>query len=61
MRTRQEIQLKIKELRKDDSLNNDMRIQDQIALLQWVLKKKTPFQKWLEINNIKFINKEVKK
>jgi hypothetical protein len=61
MRTKQEIQLKIKELRKDDSLNNDMRIQDQIALLQWVLKKKTPFQKWLEINNIKFINKEVKK
>jgi|TARA_R100000995_G_C3468032_1_gene116772 hypothetical protein len=51
MRAKKEIKLKIKELQEDDPLNNDMRIQDKIALLRWVLKRKTPFEKWLKINN----------
>lgn len=51
MRSKKEIKLKIKELKKNDPLNNDMRIQDEITLLRWVLKKETPFQKWLKINN----------
>ena len=51
MRAKKEIKLKIKELQEDDPLSNDMRIQDKIALLRWVLKRKTPFEKWLKINN----------
>tara|TARA_Y100000356_G_C10992356_1_gene149012 strand:+ start:115 stop:282 length:168 start_codon:yes stop_codon:yes gene_type:complete len=51
MREKKEIKLKIKELQEDDPLNNDMRIQDKIALLRWVLKRKTPFEKWLKISN----------
>lgn len=51
MRAKKEIKLKIKELQEDDPLSNDMRIQDKIELLKWVLKRKTPFEKWLKINN----------